>query len=63
MEVTFEKDGKQKTLTGSQVSGVCKMISGKRLQWMFKSKLSQVAQLFSIHALESTQNKESGKGS
>ena len=43
MEVTFEKDGKKKTLTGSQESTVCKMISGKRLQRMFKSKLSQVA--------------------
>jgi len=43
MEVTFEKDGKKKTLTGSQKYGVCKMISGKRLQMTFKSKLSQVA--------------------
>ena len=51
MEVTFEKEGKRRVLKGSQESGMCKMITGKRLQRMLKSKFSQVAQLFSIQAL------------
>ena len=40
------------TLTGKVDSGMCKMISGKRFNKLFKSKWMQVAQLFSIHALE-----------
>jgi len=32
MEVTFEKDGKRRILKGSQEAGMCKMITGKRLQ-------------------------------
>jgi len=38
MEVTFEKEGRRITLTGSTETGVCKMISRKRLQKIFKSK-------------------------
>ena len=57
MEVTFEKDGKIRTLIGNHELGVCKMISGKRLQMMFMGKFSQVAQLFFIHAMEPTQEK------
>ena len=53
MEVTFEKEGWRKTLVGSHKVGVCKMISRKRLHRMLKSKLAQVAQLFSIHTMES----------
>ena len=62
MEVTFEKDGNTKTLSGNHESGMCKMISGKRLQRMFKSKFSQVAQLFSICASELTQEKWEQEG-
>lgn len=51
MEVTFEKDGSKKVLMGNPEVGVCKIISGKRLQRILKSKLSQVAQLFSIHTM------------
>jgi len=52
LEVTFEKGGRKITLTGKVDSGMCKMISGKRLNKLFKSKWTQVAQLFSIHTLE-----------
>lgn len=52
MEVTFEKDGRKMTLTGSMETRACKMITGRRLQKMLENKLSQVAQLFSIQATE-----------
>ena len=52
MEVTFEKEGKKMTLVGSKEVGMCKMIIGKRLQKMIKQKMTQMAQLFSIQALE-----------
>ena len=52
LEVTFEKGGRKMTLTGKVDSGICKIISGKQLNKLFKSKCTQVAQLFSIHALE-----------
>ena len=57
MEVTFEKDGNKKVLSGNPEVGVCKIIFDKRLHRMLKSKLSQVAQLFSIHAMEVTLRK------
>ena len=40
------------TLNGSTETGVCKMISGKKLQKIFKNKWAQVAQLFLIHGVE-----------
>ena len=52
MEVTFDKGGKQMTITGSAEAGTCKLISGKRLYKLFKSKWTQVAQLFSIRAID-----------
>jgi len=52
MEMTFEKDGSKKTLMGNQEVGVCKIISGKKLQRMFRSRFPKVAQLLSIHAVE-----------
>lgn len=36
MEVTFEKEGKRMTLVDSKEVGVCKMITGKRLQKILK---------------------------
>ena len=51
MEVTFEKGGKRITITCSPEVGTCKLISGKRLHKLFKSKWTQVAQLFSIQAV------------
>jgi len=62
MEVTFEKDGKRKTLAGNHEVGVCKMISGKKLQRMFKNKFTKVAQLFSIQALEPTKDNTKQEG-
>ena len=52
MEVMFEKDGRRMTLTGSPKTGICKMIIGRKLQKILKSKWTQVAQLFSIHVVE-----------
>ena len=52
MEVTFEKDGSEKILAGNSEVGACKIISGKRLQRMFRSRFSKVVQLFSLHAVE-----------
>ena len=52
MEVTFEKKGKKLTLTGSKETGTRKMITGKKLQKMLKSKWAQVAQLFSIQTMD-----------
>lgn len=49
MEVTPKKDGRKVMLQGYMKWGH-KMIKGKKLQWLFKKKMSQVAQLFSIEA-------------
>jgi len=43
MEVTFEKGGKRMTLIGSAEVGTCKMISGKKLHKLLRSKWTQVA--------------------
>lgn len=43
MEVTFEKDGRRMTLIGSSKTGVCKMITRRKLQKVLKSKWTQVA--------------------
>ena len=51
-EVTFEIGGKKLTLVGSIDKGICKLISGKKLQKIFKTKVSRVAQLFSMQAPE-----------
>ena len=40
------------TLASSNEWGVCKMIRERRLQKMFKQKMNQVAQLFSIQATD-----------
>lgn len=42
LEVTFEKDGRKLSLAGSRDAGLSKMITGKKLQKMFMSKLAQV---------------------
>ena len=52
LEVTFEIEGKKLTLIGSMEMGACKLISGKKLQKFLKNKISQVAQLFSVQAME-----------
>jgi len=52
MEVTFAKERKQMTLMGSKDQGMCKMITGRKLQKLIKHKKGQVAQLFSIHTTE-----------
>ena len=52
MEVTFEKDGRKLTLASSLDTGLCKMIAGKKLQKMLKNKMTQVARLFSIQAID-----------
>ena len=46
MEVTLEKEGRKVVLQGNMEVGTCKMIKGKKLQRLFKKKISQVAQLF-----------------
>jgi len=56
MEMTFNKGGRRMTLTGSVETRTCKMITGKRLHKLFKSKWTQMAQLFSIHAIELEEN-------
>lgn len=40
------------TITGSAEAGTCKLISEKRLHKLFKSKWTQVVQLFSIQAID-----------
>jgi len=52
MEVTFEKDGRRMILIGSPETRICKMITGRKLQKVLKSKWTQVAQLFSIEVVE-----------
>lgn len=52
MEVSSEKEGKRMTLTSGQEVATCKMIMGKRLQRVLKSKWNQFTQLFSIVAVE-----------
>ena len=42
MEVTFEKDGRRLMLVGSKEVGMCKMITGKRLQKLLKCRMSRV---------------------
>ncbi|XP_052181859.1 uncharacterized mitochondrial protein AtMg00860-like [Diospyros lotus] len=44
----MEKDGRRVTLQGNVENGIFKMITGKKLQKLFKYKIAQVAQLFSI---------------
>ena len=52
IEVTFEKGGKRMTITGNAEISTCKLISGKRLHKLFKSKWTQVAQLFLIRTID-----------
>ena len=52
MEVTFEKKGKRMNFTSNKEMGMCKMIIGRRLQKMFRKKMTQIAQLFPIQAIE-----------
>ena len=43
MEVMFEKEGRRMTLLGSKEVGMCKMITGKRLQRILKQKMNKVS--------------------
>ena len=52
MEVCFEKEGRRMTLSGDKETGTCKMISGKRLQRVFKGRWNQLAQFLSMVAIE-----------
>ena len=52
LEVSFDRNGNKLTLVGSLDTSLCKMITGNKLQKLLKNKLVQVAQLFSIHAIE-----------
>ena len=61
MEVTIEKEGRMMTLVGSKEVGMCKMITGKRLQKIIKQKMTQVAQLFSIQALEEEEEEQEAR--
>ena len=49
-------------LTGGKEIGACKMIYGKRLQKVIKGKWSQLANLFSIVALEDSHAEHEGQG-
>ena len=49
------------TLTRGKEIGVCKMISGKRLQKVIKGKRSQLANLFSIVAIKEIHARHKGK--
>ena len=50
--------GRRITLTGSAEAVTCKMISGKRLHKLLKSKWMQVAQLFLVHAIKGMEDTE-----
>ena len=52
MEVSFEKEGRRMTLLGNKEVGTCKMISGKWLQRVFRGRWNQLAQFFSMVAVE-----------
>ncbi|XP_052203128.1 uncharacterized protein LOC127808594 [Diospyros lotus] len=62
MEVSFEKDGRRMTLTEKSEMGACKMISGRRLQRVLKSKWSQIAHLFSVVAAEGDHTEAATQG-
>ena len=62
MEVSFEKGGRRWTLFGGREAGVCKMITGKKLQKVFKNKWGWLTQLFSIVSVdEAPGNAKSGE--
>ena len=50
-EVSFDKEGRKMTWLGEKESGSCKMISGRKLHKMLKSKWCQLSQLFSLMAM------------
>lgn len=50
------------TLTSSREMGACKMITGRKLQNLLKHKWAQVAQLFSIQAVEETEEGSEPEG-
>jgi len=51
LEVTIAKDERLVTLIESVDSGECKIITGKVLRKTVKSRLLQVAQLFSLQTM------------
>lgn len=42
--------------------GSCKMMKGKKLHQLFRRKMSQVAQLFSVEAREEWEDQEEAEG-
>lgn len=62
MEVSFEREGRKTKLIGGKEMGACKMILGKRLQKVIREKWSQLANLFSIVALEDSHAEPRGRG-
>ena len=58
MTMSFEKEGRRITLTSGRKTATCKMITGKRLQRVLKSKWSQLTQLFSIMEVEESPKEE-----
>ena len=55
MEVSFENEGRKMTLSKGKEVGMCKMISGKRLQRVIKGKWGRWPHLFLIVAAEEVQ--------
>ena len=51
LEVTIAKDERSITLMGSVDSGECKIITEKGLRKTIKSRLHQVARLFSLQTM------------
>ena len=62
MEVTFEKESRKMTLTGSKEARICKMITGRRLQKIIQHKMNQVAQFFSIQAMDQKEEELESEG-
>ena len=52
LEVTFNWEGQQVTLHGSQEAGECKVVSGKRIQKLFEQRSITVGQLHSIYTMD-----------
>ena len=55
MKVSFETEGRKMTLSEGKEVGMCKMISGKRLQRVIKRKWGRWPHLFLIVAVEEVQ--------
>ena len=59
LEVIVVIEGNKLTLSGSLEQGECKLIGGKRLQKMILKKGGQIAQLYSIQAMEMESDSQS----